>query len=297
MAHVLPGNAPAAPVEPSRRKTRTGYFLLLPGIAWLAIFFAIPLVTLFITSLQKPIEGKPGKYAVGFEIGNYWQAIAEYWPLFVRSFVFAGIATALALVISYPLAYFIAFKSGRWSSLLLVLVIAPLFASFLLRTYAWKTILADDGFITSTLNMLHLLPDGRVLNTPIAVIAGMTYNFLPVMILPLYAALGKIDPRLIEAGSDLYASPFTTFRKVTWPLSLPGVVAGTVLTFIPSAGDYINAELLGSTKDKMIGNAIQTNFIEFRDYPIASALSFLLMTVILVLVFSYIRRAGTEELV
>jgi spermidine/putrescine transport system permease protein len=286
-----------APVEPAQRKTRTGYFLLLPGIAWLAIFFAIPLVTLFVTSLQKPIEGKPGKYAVGFEIGNYWQAIAEYWPLFVRSFVFAGIATALALVISYPLAYFIAFKSGRWSSLLLVLVIAPLFASFLLRTYAWKTILADDGFITSTLNMLHLLPDGRVLNTPIAVIAGLTYNFLPFMILPLYAALGKIDPRLIEAGSDLYASPITTFRKVTWPLSLPGVVAGTLLTFIPSAGDYINAELLGSTKDKMIGNAIQTNFIEFRDYPIASALSFLLMTVILVLVFSYIRRAGTEELV
>jgi spermidine/putrescine transport system permease protein len=286
-----------APVEPTQRKTRTGYFLLLPGIAWLAIFFAIPLVTLFVTSLQKPIEGKPGKYAVGFEIGNYWQAIAEYWPLFVRSFVFAGIATALALVISYPLAYFIAFKSGRWSSLLLVLVIAPLFASFLLRTYAWKTILADDGFITSTLNMLHLLPDGRVLNTPIAVIAGLTYNFLPFMILPLYAALGKIDPRLIEAGSDLYASPITTFSKVTWPLSLPGVVAGTLLTFIPSAGDYINAELLGSTKDKMIGNAIQTNFIEFRDYPIASALSFLLMTVILVLVFSYIRRAGTEELV
>ena len=284
-------------MEPAQRKTRTGYFLLLPGIAWLAIFFAIPLVTLFVTSLQKPIEGKPGKYAVGFEIGNYWQAIAEYWPLFVRSFVYAGIATALALVISYPLAYFIAFKSGRWSSLLLVLVIAPLFASFLLRTYAWKTILADDGFITSTLNMLHLLPDGRVLNTPIAVIAGLTYNFLPFMILPLYAALGKIDPRLIEAGSDLYASPITTFRKVTWPLSLPGVVAGTLLTFIPSAGDYINAELLGSTKDKMIGNAIQTNFIEFRDYPIASALSFLLMTVILVLVFSYIRRAGTEELV
>lgn len=297
MAHVLPGNALAAPAEAAQRRSRTGYFLLLPGIAWLAIFFAIPLVTLFVTSLQKPIPGKPGKYAVGFEIGNYWQAIAEYWPLFVRSFVYAGIATALALIIAYPLAYFIAFRSGRWSSLLLVLVIAPLFASFLLRTYAWKTILADDGFITSTLNTLHLLPDGRVLNTPIAVIAGLTYNFLPFMILPLYAALGKIDYRLIEAGSDLYASPLTTFRKVTWPLSLPGVVAGTLLTFIPAAGDYINAELLGSTKDKMIGNAIQTNFIEFRDYPIASALSFLLMTVILVLVFGYIRKAGTEDLV
>jgi spermidine/putrescine transport system permease protein len=297
VAHVIPGGGPAAPPETGQRKSRTGYFLLLPGMAWLAIFFAIPLVTLFVTSLQKPIPGKAGKYAVGFEIGNYWQAIAEYWPLFVRSFVFAGIATALALLIAYPLAYFIAFRSGRWSSLLLVLVIAPLFASFLLRTYAWKTILADDGFITSTLNFLHLLPDGRVLNTPIAVIAGLTYNFLPFMILPLYAALGKIDYRLIEAGSDLYASPLTTFRKVTWPLSLPGVVAGTLLTFIPAAGDYINAELLGSTKDKMIGNAIQTNFIEFRDYPIASALSFLLMTVILVLVFGYIRKSGTEELV
>lgn len=297
MAHVIPGGGPAAPPEAGQRRSRTGYFLLLPGMAWLAIFFAIPLVTLFVTSLQKPIPGKAGKYAVGFEIGNYWQAIAEYWPLFVRSFVFAGIATALALLIAYPLAYFIAFRSGRWSSLLLVLVIAPLFASFLLRTYAWKTILADDGFITSTLNTLHLLPDGRVLNTPIAVIAGLTYNFLPFMILPLYAALGKIDYRLIEAGSDLYASPLTTFRKVTWPLSLPGVVAGTLLTFIPAAGDYINAELLGSTKDKMIGNAIQTNFIEFRDYPIASALSFLLMTVILVLVFGYIRKSGTEELV
>jgi spermidine/putrescine transport system permease protein len=180
---------------------------------------------------------------------------------------------------------------------MLVLVIAPSFASFLLRTYAWKTILSDEGIITSTLNALHLLPDGRILNTGIAVVAGLTYNFLPFMILPLYAALEKIDPRLIEAGSDLYASPQTAFRKVTWPLSLPGVVAGTLLTFIPAAGDYINAELLGSTGNRMIGNAIQTNFIEFRDYPTASALSIMLMAIILVLVFTYIRRAGTEDLV
>ena len=192
---------------------------------------------------------------------------------------------------------FIAFKAGRWRSLMLVLVIAPSFASFLLRTYAWKTILADEGIITSTLNALHLLPDDRILNTGIAVVAGLTYNFLPFMILPLYAALEKIDPRLIEAASDLYASPQTAFRKVTWPLSMPGVVAGTLLTFIPAAGDYINAELLGSTGNRMIGNAIQTNFIEFRDYPIASALSFMLMAIILVLVFTYIRRAGTEDLV
>ena len=172
-----------------------------------------------------------------------------------------------------------------------------MFASFLLRTYAWKTILADDGWVTSTLNTLHLLPDHRVLNTGIAVVAGLTYNFLPFMILPLYAALSKIDPRLIEAGGDLYASSIATFAKVTWPLSLPGVVAGTLLTFIPATGDYINAQLLGSTKDRMIGNAIQINFIQFRDYPVASALSFVLMAAILALVFMYIRRSKTEELI
>ena len=290
---TVQGAPPAAP----QRTSRTGYLLLFPGMAWLAVFFAIPFVTLFMTSLQQPIPGKSGKYTFGLEFGNYVEAFQEYWQLYLRSFMYAGIATVLALAIAYPLAYFIAFRAGRWRSLMLVLVIAPSFASFLLRTYAWKTILADEGVITSTLNALHLLPDGRILNTGIAVVAGLTYNFLPFMILPLYAALEKIDPRLIEAASDLYASPQTAFRKVTWPLSMPGVVAGTLLTFIPAAGDYINAELLGSTGNRMIGNAIQTNFIEFRDYPTASALSFMLMAAILVLVFTYIRRAGTEDLV
>jgi len=285
-----------AVVGPARRRPRIAYLLLLPGIAWLAIFFIIPLISLFFTSLQVS-AGSSGKYKAGFNWHNYVDAITEYWEFFVRALVYASIATVLALVIAYPLAYFIALKAGRWRALMLVLVVAPFFASFLLRTYAWKTILADDSVITQSLNWMHLLPDGRILNTSLAVIAGLTYNFLPFMILPLYAALDKIDPRLIEAGSDLYASPFTTFRKVTWPLSMPGVVAGTLLTFIPAAGDYINAELLGSTKDKMIGNAIQTNFIEFRDYPIASALSFILMAAILIIVTVYIRRAGTEELV
>jgi spermidine/putrescine transport system permease protein len=288
------GQAP--PAVTVKRTSRTGYILLFPGMAWLGVFFAIPFVTLFLTSLQQPIPGKSGKYKFGLEFGNYVTAFTEYWPVFLRSFVYAGIATILALCIAYPLAYFIAFRAGKWRSLMLVLVIAPSFASFLLRTYAWKTILSDEGIVTSTLNTLHLLPDGRILNTGIAVVAGLTYNFLPFMILPLYAALEKIDPRLIEAASDLYASPQTAFRKVTWPLSMPGVVAGTLLTFIPAAGDYINAELLGSTGNRMIGNAIQTNFIEFRDYPTASALSFMLMAAILVLVFTYIRRAGTEDL-
>ena len=194
------------------------------------------------------------------------------------------------------MAYFIAFRSGRYKALLLVLVVAPFFASFLIRTYAWKTILADEGFIVQTMNTLNLLPADRILNTPIAVITGITYNFLPFMILPLYAALDKIDPRLAEAGADLYAAPFTTFRKVIWPLSLPGVVAGTLLTFIPATGDYINAKLLGSTNDRMIGSVIDSQFIIVRDYPIASALSFLLMATILILVTIYVRRAGTEEL-
>lgn len=280
-----------------RRSSRTGYFLLLPGLTWLAIFFAIPFVTLFLTSLQAPVQGQSGQYVPALQFSNYPDALIEYWPQFLKSFIYAGIAMGLALLIAYPLAYFIAFKAGRWRALMLVLVIAPSFASFLLRTYAWKTILSDEGFITSSLNALHLLPDDRILNTSIAVIAGLTYNFLPFMILPLYAALEKIDPRLIEASHDLYASAFTSFRKIVWPLSLPGVVAGTLLTFIPASGDYINAELLGSTQDRMIGNIIQTNFIEFRDYPTASALSFVLMAVILVLVFTYIRRAGTEDLV
>jgi spermidine/putrescine transport system permease protein len=298
MAAVVPTAASQAPAPTgARRKSRTGYVLLFPGMMWLAIFFAIPLVTLFATSLQSPVEGKTGRYQPGLDFSNYSDAMSQYWPQFLRSFFYAGIATVLALIIAYPLAYFIAFKAGRWRSLMLVLVIAPSFASFLLRTYAWKTILADEGPITSSLNALHLLPDGRILNTGIAVVAGLTYNFLPFMILPLYAALEKIDPRFIEAAGDLYASPQTAFRKITWPLSLPGVVAGTLLTFIPATGDYINAQLLGSAQNRMIGNAIQTNFIEFRDYPTASALSFVLMAAILVLVFTYIRRAGTEDLV
>ena len=298
MPAVVPvTRAAEAPVTSARRRSAVAYLLMLPAMAWLAVFFVIPLVSLFLTSLQKPIPGKVGKYQPGLEFGNYVNAFVEYWGVFLKSFLYAGIATILALLIAYPLAYFIAFRAGRWRGFLLVLVVAPFFASFLLRTYAWKTILADEGVVTSTLNSLHLLPDGRILSTGIAVVAGLTYNFLPFMILPLYASLERIDPKLIEASGDLYATAFAGLRKVTFPLSLPGVVAGTLLTFIPAAGDYINAELLGSPRDKMIGNAIQTNFIEFRDYPIASALSFILMAAILTVVMLYIRRAGTEDLV
>ena len=297
MAPVLPAGASVAASPAARRSSKTGYLLLLPGLTWLGVFFAIPLVTLFTTSLQAKVPGTSGQYVPAFQVSNYVTAMTEYWPQFFRSFLYAGSATILALIIAYPLAYFIALKAGRWRALLLVLVIAPSFASFLLRTYAWRTILADEGPITAFFNFLGVLPQDRILSTGLAVVAGLTYNFLPFMILPLYAALERMDPRLIEASGDLYASSWKTFWKVTWPLSLPGVVAGTLLTFIPAAGDYINAQLLGSTQNRMIGNAIQVNFIEFRDYPTASALSFVLMATILVLVFIYIRRAGTEDLV
>jgi spermidine/putrescine transport system permease protein len=289
------GAAPKAVA--TQRRARTAYFLLLPGLGWLAIFFVIPIVMLFITSLQAPVPGQSGVFQPAFQISNYADAFTAYLPQFFRSFLYSGIATVLALLLAYPLAYFIAFKAGRWRALMLVLVVAPFFASFLLRTYAWRTILADDGPITGFFNFFNVLPEGRILNTSIAVILGLTYNFLPFMILPLYAALEKIDPRLMEAAHDLYARPWTAFRKVIWPLSLPGVVAGTLLTFIPASGDFINARLLGSPSDSMIGTAIQVNFLQFRDYPIASALSFILMAVILTIVFIYIRRAGTEELV
>ena len=280
------------------RRSLTPYLLLLPGMAWLAIFFIIPFFSLFLTSLMAPAgESVLDGYKTAFQISNYFNAFSEYWPEFAKSLLYAASATLLALLIGYPLAYHIALRAGRWRNLMLVLIIAPFFASYLVRTYAWKTILADDSLITTALNAMHLLPQDRLLNTPIAVIAGISYNFLPFMILPLYASLERVDPSFLEASKDLYANPVRTFTKVTLPLSMPGVVSGTLLTFIPAMGDFINASLLGSTNDKMIGNVINSQFVIVRDYPQASALSFLLMSIILVIVFFYIRRAGTEDLV
>lgn len=298
MVAVLPSGGVKFEQQRVGARRMTPYWLLLPGFAWLTVFFLVPLFSLAQTSLMT--ANQPGVpeagFTPGFNIANFTAALQTYLPQYLRSFQFAGMATVFALIIAYPLAYFIAFRSGRWKNLLLVLVVAPFFASFLIRTYAWRTILADDAFITQAMNALGLLPQGRIMATPIAVVAGLTYNFLPFMTLPLYASLDKIDPRLIEAASDLYAKPFTGFRRVTLPLSMPGVVAGTLLTFIPAAGDYINAQLLGGPKDKMIGNVIESQFIRIRDYPSAAAMSFVLLLTILVVVSIYVRRAGTEEL-
>ena len=280
-----------------RRRIPTGYLLLLPGALWLALFFIVPLYSLVATSLYDPAGGVDTGYEMTWHFANYANAISDYSTELIRSFVYAGIATLLCLLLGYPLAYAIAFKAGRWKNLMLVLVIAPFFTSFLIRTLAWQLILADQGWVADRLRDLHLLSaDGRLLATPLAVVTGLTYNFLPFMVLPLFAALEKIDPRLLEAASDLYASPIKGFFKVTWPLSLAGVVAGTLLTFIPAAGDYINAQLLGNTQTRMIGNVIQDLFTDAGDYPAAAALSMSLMILITAMVFVYIRRVGTEDL-
>jgi spermidine/putrescine transport system permease protein len=278
-----------------RNRWLTPYLLLAPGLVWLAVFFLAPLGFLGYQSLQS------GTFDFGFEFtwqfSNYWDAIKTYDQHLIRSLTYAGIATVLALVISYPLAYWIAFRGGRWKNLLLLAIIAPFFVTYLIRTLAWQSILTDQGFVVQTLRDVHVLgDDGRLLATSTAVVAGITYNFLPFMALPLYVSLEQIDHRLIEAAQDLYASKAKAFLRVTLPLSLPGVFAGTLLTFIPAAGDFINAQLLGTPKQHMIGNVIQSKFLELIDYPAAAALSFVLMAAILAGVLAYTRALGTERL-
>ncbi|HUG83929.1 MAG TPA: ABC transporter permease [Euzebya sp.] len=279
-----------------RRHRWVPYALLLPGGLWLIVFFVVPMFTLASTSLQ---EGSIGTgYELTWRIANYTEAISTFSEQYLRSFRYAATATVLSLLISYPLAYTIAFKAGRWRNLMLLLVVAPFFTSFLIRTLSWKIILADNGVVVGALQAIGILDDGgRLLATSVAVIAGLTYNFLPFMTLPLYASLERMDPKLIEAAADLYASPVVAFWKVTWPLSLPGVVAGTLLTFIPAAGDFINARLLGTPGQYMIGNVVESRFLVVLDYPTAAALSLTLMLTILVAVIVYVRRAGTEDLV
>ncbi|MEU7993943.1 ABC transporter permease [Micromonospora sp. NPDC049060] len=295
----LPAGAaqPAAPgpPRPPGRHPLLPYLLLLPAAAWLLVFFAVPLLQLAAASLYDPAGSLATGYAMTWAFGNYPDALAAYWPQFGRSFGYAGAALVLALLAGYPLAYAIARKAGRWRNLLLVCVVAPMFTSFLVRTLAWKTILSDNGWLVGLLRDVHLLaPDGRLLATPVAVVLGLTYNFLPFLVLPLYASLERLDPRLLEAAGDLYAGPLRTFHRVTLPLSMPGLVAGTLLFFIPASGDYINAELLGTPNEYMIGNVIDSAFLVRLDYPQGAALSFLLMAAILAVVFGYLRRTGPE---
>ena len=288
------------------RRALAPYGLLNPGMLWLALFYLAPLVTLLKNSLSE----LPSRFAVkadfNWHFENYTTALTDFQEQFERAFIYAGIATILTILIGFPLAYVIAFRGGRYRNLLIGLVIIPFFTSYLIRTIAWKSMLADEGQVTSLLNALHLnapldwlgIMDGdKLLNTPAAVIGGLTYNFLPFMILPIYVSLEKIDPRLVDAAKDLYSTSTGAFRKIVLPLSLPGVFAGTLLTFIPMSGDFVNQQYLGNPQTTMIGNSIQDQFLVQNNVPLASAMSFVLMAIITVFVLVYSRFFGTDDLV
>jgi spermidine/putrescine transport system permease protein len=283
-----------------RQRSRIApYLMILPALAYLAVFFVVPFFSLARTSLSSTAGSifLP-TLTFSWDFGNYLEAFSRYHDQILRSFIYALTATVLCVLLAFPLAYVIAFKAGRFKNLILGLVILPFFVTFLIRTIAWKTILADGGWVVSALDTVGLLPsDGRLLSTSWAVIGGLTYNWIIFMILPLYVSLEKIDPRLIEASRDLYSSNTRSFTKVILPLSMPGLLAGSLLVFIPAAGDFINAEYLGSTQTTMIGNVIQQQFLVVKDYPAAAALSMVLMLFILAGVLLYTRALGTEDLV
>jgi spermidine/putrescine transport system permease protein len=269
--------------------------LLGPGLAWLLVFFAAPMVYMGYVSLQEGSIDEGYRFTWHFQ--TYSDSLSNYSEQFLRSFIYGGASTLIALLVAYPLAYAIAFHGGKWRNALLLAVIAPFFTTYLIRTLAWETIFDDQSPVVDAMKSLGVIPqDGRVLATSGSVIAGITYNFLPFMILPLYASLERIDKRLVEAAMDLYATRREVLRRVIIPLSAPGIVAGTLLTFIPSVGDFINAELLGSPRQTMIGNVIQSRYLNVTDYPTAAALSFILMAIILVMVGIWAKVSGTEAL-
>ena len=278
-----------------RRRQLLPWLFIGPGLLWLLLFFAIPLVNQVNVSLQ---TGDPDSgYTFTWNFSTYTNAISDYHEQFLRSIGYAGTATILCFIIAFPLAYFVAFKAGRWKNAMLLLIVLPFFMSYVLRTVAWQLILSDNGWVVSRLRDIGVLGAGdRLLASRTAVIAGITYNFLPFMALPLYVSLEKIDRRLIEAATDLYASRATAFRRVTLPLAIPGIFAGSLLTFIPACGDFINAALLGTPRQYMVGNVIQAKFLNILDYPTAAALSFILMTFILIGIFLYARILGARTL-
>mgnify|MGYP000285662678 CR=1 FL=1 len=279
-----------------RRPGLLPLLLLAPAITWLVAFYVYPAIQMLQASLWS------GTLETGFTFSwanaaTYSAALGRYSDQFLRSILYAAVSTLVCLALAFPLAYTIAYRAGRFRTLLLFIVIAPFFTSFLLRVLAWKTVLGDDGFLLGPLKAIDILPeDFRILATPIAVIFGISYNFFPFMVLPIYVSLEKIDRRLVEAAKDLYAGPVRAFQRITLPLALPGVFAGSLLVFIPAMGDFVNAELLGSVQTRLIGNVIQSRFLVNNDYPTAAAISFMLMAGILAAVFIYARVLGTDEL-
>jgi spermidine/putrescine transport system permease protein len=287
------------------RRKLAPYGLLKPGILWLCLFFLAPLWSLLVMSLSEKETRFDFSPDFAWHFQNYADAFSDFAPQFQRAFLYAGIATILTILVGYPIAYVIAFRGGRFRGLLLGLVVVPFFTSYLIRTIAWQSLLADQGPVVRTIDnlglvglfeFLRVMDDGRLLNTPAAVIGGLTYNFLPFMILPIYVSLEKVDARLIDAARDLYSTTPRAFFKVVFPLSLPGVFAGSLLVFIPAAGDFVNAEFLGGPNTTMIGNSIQDQFLNQNNYPLAAAMSFVLMIIITIGVLIYTRLLGTEDL-
>ena len=291
----------------ARRRGRwTPYALLSPGVLWLLLFFLVPLWALLRMSLSTRESRFDFDPSFTWDWGNYTDALSTYGAQFGRSFRYAAVATVLCILIAYPMAYVIAFRAGRWRNLLLGLVVVPFFTSFLIRTIAWQTVFFDNGPLLGLIDALRLMgpleslglaENGGLLGTSTAVIGGLTYNFVPFMVLPIYVSLEKVDPKLIEAARDLYANGWTAFRKVVLPLSLPGVFAGSLLTFIPAAGDFINARFLGGPNNTMIGTVVQDRYLVQLDYPAAAAISFILMAIITIAVLVYARLLGTDDLV
>jgi spermidine/putrescine transport system permease protein len=271
------------------------YLLILPGSTWLLLFFLLPIVTLAITSLES------GDFIDGFNFtwnfANYTGGLSLYATQFLHAVEFGGAATIVALVVAYPAAYWIAFHAGPRKSAYLLAVLLPFFVSFVIRTLSWGLLLSDNGPLFAPLKSAHLLPlDFHVLATPIAVTGGLAYTFFPFMLLPVYASLEKIDRGLVEAAQDLFASKFEVFRRVIFPLSVPGVFAGVLLTGIPAVADYVNQDLLGGVGTTMVGRVIETQFQVNINYPLAASLAFIFMLGLLATLILYQRIFGTEQI-
>ena len=287
------------------RRHMAPYGLLKPGMLWLSIFFVAPLWALLVMSLSSKESRFDFFPSFTWEWSNYQDAFTRFRPQFLRSFFYAGVATLLTILIGFPIAYVIAFRGGKYRMVLLGLVVIPFFTSYLIRTLAWTTLMNDNGPVMNVLEALRLVSvfewlqivdDGRLLSTPAAVIGGLTYNFLPFMILPIYVSLEKIDARLVDAAMDLYSSRSSAFRRVVVPLAIPGIFAGSLLVFIPASGDFVNAQFLGGPNTTMIGNSIQDQYLKQLNYPVASAMSFVLMIIITIGVLVYTKFMGTEDL-
>jgi spermidine/putrescine transport system permease protein len=277
------------------RRRSVPYLLGLPAGAWLAVFFVVPLGAILSVSLMtgNSVDG----FTLTWNFSVYPDVIDQYSTQFGRSFLYGALSTVIALVVMYPVAYWIAFRGGRYKSTLLFLVLLPFFVSFVIRILSWQFILADQGIVLGTLKDLGVVPESlHVLSTPTAVVAGLTYDALPFMALPLYVALENIDRSYVEAAADLYASPVERFLRVILPLSAPGIYAGILLVAITNIGDYVSAAILGGPSTTMIGNIIQTQYVQNSNYPVASALALILMVTLLAGMYLYARAFGTRSI-